>query len=65
MTTAYQKKSDQYATPSVGVAGSGCQQAASQSVIGYDAAVTPTLINQGIGLPAAPAGLEPYDGAVP
>jgi hypothetical protein len=31
----------------------------------HDAAVTPTLINQGIGLPAAPAGLEPYDGAVP
>lgn len=46
----------------------GCQQAASQSVIGSDANVTPALSYQGIGLPVVSAGASaftPFDGDIP
>jgi hypothetical protein len=46
----------------------GCQQAASNGVIGSDANVTVSLPYQGVGLPVVPSGataFTPFDGSIP
>lgn len=57
-----------YTNPIGAAPGGGCQQAASQSVIGKDAGVTASVAYQGIGLPQVVAGASafmPFDGDIP
>lgn len=58
-----------YVNPIGAAPGGGCQQAASQSVIGYDADVVASVTYQGIGLPAVDApsssAFTPFDGDIP
>lgn len=68
MTTAYQGTIGvTFVAPTTGVAGSGCQQAAGEGVIGSDAAVTATLPYQAIGSAAAPVAgaFTLWDGTIP
>lgn len=54
-----------YTNPISAPIAGGCQQAASASVIGYDANVTGTLTFQGIGLDPVLGGFLPWDGDIP
>jgi hypothetical protein len=57
-----------YVNPISAAVSGGCQQAASNGVIGYDANVTASLPYQGIGLPQVAAGssaFTPFDGNIP
>lgn len=70
MTTAYQKSAIAYAPPRVqvppsSIPGSGCQQAADSAVVGRDAATTPAVDYQPVGLPVVPAAYTQFDGNVP
>jgi hypothetical protein len=60
---AYQ--TNQYATPVAGVAGSGLQQSASGSVVGFDANVTATRNFQRIGAAVVPNAFILWDGSIP
>jgi hypothetical protein len=64
-TNAYQKIASQYQAPSAGVAGSGCQQAANGSVVGFNPAVTATLVSQPVGRAPVAGGFVAWDGTIP
>ena len=61
--TAYQIATASIPDPTAGVKLSGCQEAAKDSVISKDAAVTTTIAGKAIG--GATVNYEPFDGTVP